>query len=73
MYRIATDKILHFLVGYTIAFTVMEWLSWIVAIVAVVVVGLAKELYDIKRTGFDEIDLLFTIIGGFMPIIIKIL
>jgi len=68
---IARDKIIHFLAGFIAGFT-GGWLAYvfihkymiIAAILFAAIAGLLKEVYDIKRTGFDKVDLLATVIGG---------
>lgn len=59
------DKILHFLCGLCIAFVIVAATAPIYGIIAVTVLGLAKEVYDYFDYGvFDNKDMLATILGG---------
>jgi uncharacterized membrane protein YccC len=61
-----TDKLLHLLVGYTIALTVGLWLPvW--GLVAGIIAGATKELiYDkaLGRGTYDVVDFLCTVAGA---------
>tara|TARA_R110002167_G_scaffold196450_3_gene399369 strand:- start:256 stop:474 length:219 start_codon:yes stop_codon:yes gene_type:complete len=62
--KIGIDKILHFLVG-----------GWIYAssgsLLVVALIGILKEMFDEKDYGgFDLIDFLYTIGGGFVMCLI---
>tara|TARA_R110002074_G_scaffold87945_4_gene194069 strand:- start:3201 stop:3419 length:219 start_codon:yes stop_codon:yes gene_type:complete len=62
--KIGIDKILHFLVG-----------GWIYAssgsLLVVALIGILKEMFDEKDYGgFDLIDFLYTIGGGFVMYLI---
>lgn len=72
-YLIPVDKANHFIVGTIIYVLASFILSPIFAIIPVVIVGLAKEIYDyITKTGTpDMIDLLFTILGALPPLILN--
>lgn len=64
MKNIPTDKLLHFLVGFTV-FTVFQYFG-IYSLIFVILLGLFKEMYDKKSYGvFDKLDLVFTFVGGF--------
>ena len=63
---IAQDKILHLIAGgVTCAMSYLAPLPVDLCLESAFVVGLAKEIYDIPRTGFDVEDLMFTTLGGF--------
>ena len=62
--KIGIDKILHFLIG-----------GWIYAasgsLMVVALIGLLKEVFDEREYGgFDIVDFLFTIGGGFIMYLI---
>jgi len=59
-----TDKILHFIAGLVVySIFVQLGVTW--GIVAVLVAGFGKELYDLVSYGvFDEWDFFWTIAGG---------
>jgi len=74
MPKIDRDKKVHFFAGILAGFT-GGWLVYVfthgnkVEIIAGVitlafVIGCLKEIYDIKKTGFDKMDLLATVVGG---------
>lgn len=74
MIKIARDKKVHFAAGAFAGF-LGGWLVYVFthggkveviagAITLAFVAGCLKEIYDIKKTGFDKMDLLATIIGG---------
>jgi hypothetical protein len=59
---IANDKKLHFVVSASIVLAIWQIVSgWSVLIA--VLVGISKEVYDKKTTGFDTKDLLFDVYG----------
>ena len=62
---IPQDKIMHFLVGLLIASLTAIAFNPAWGILSAAIIGLSKELYDLKRTGFDLRDLLMTAAGGF--------
>ena len=55
------DRILHtlvscFITGLALAFVqTLAW-GWIIAAGVCLAVGIGKEIYDIRRTGFDWVD-----------------
>lgn len=64
-----TDKILHFTAGSAISGLTYELTkknenAVLYSIAAGTIAGIAKETYDINRTGFDNKDLAYTIIGS---------
>ena len=61
-----TDKILHLLFGFIIAWRLTDInVHWIIALVVVILFGVAKEVYDYKSYGlFDWKDMVATISGG---------
>ena len=72
-YLIPVDKANHFIVGTIIYVLASFILSPLLAIIPVIIIGLAKEIYDyITKTGTpDMIDLLFTILGALPPLILN--
>lgn len=61
---IPIDKITHALAGAAIAAALMPW-GVIPAVLAVVVAGVGKEVWDAQGHGTpDRIDALVTVIGG---------
>jgi hypothetical protein len=72
---IPTDKINHFIAGTIIyLFSQFIFTMW-VALIPVIVIGTAKEVYDyISKRGTPDInDLLFTIYGAMPIFAIKLL
>ena len=61
-----TDKILHLLFGFIIAWRLIDInIHWIIALVVVILFAVAKEVYDYKSYGlFDWKDMIATISGG---------
>jgi len=64
-----TDKILHFsagsaISGLTYELTKKDKNAVLYSIAAGTIAGIAKETYDRNRTGFDNKDLAYTIIGS---------
>ena len=59
---IPNDKKLHVFASLAIVLSLWQIIGWYAVIVAIVV-GVAKEIYDINRTGFDGADLLADLIG----------
>lgn len=70
--RIQQDKILHFLAGFFIctvaSLLISLWLGLILSFAA----GIGKEIYDlkIKKTFYSWPDMLATIIGGLIAILV---
>ncbi len=69
-----TDKILHLLFGFIIAWRLIDINAhWIIALVVVILFGVAKEVYDYKSYGiFDWRDLVATISGAIILILTDI-
>lgn len=69
------DKILHALIGFIIAWRLIDVnVHWIIALIIVIIFGAAKEIYDYKSYGlFDYKDMLATIIGGIALLITQLL
>ena len=69
-----TDKILHLLFGFIIAWRLIDInVHWIIALVVVILFGVAKEVYDYKSYGlFDWRDLVATISGAIILILTDI-
>ena len=68
-----TDKILHFSAGFGVSGITYEFTNKLTnnqnkafwySLGAGTIAGIAKETYDINRTGFDNKDLAYTIIGS---------
>jgi hypothetical protein len=60
-----TDKWFHFLGGIAAAVTVAVFFGAVPGLVAAIVVGLAKEIYDhFFRGTVDAVDFLATALGG---------
>lgn len=68
------DKLLHALVGYVIASTlILSGITWVIALFVVIIFAVGKEIYDQwKYKGFDYKDLVATLLGGVVYIIIEI-
>ena len=65
------DKILHLIVGFIVGAVVHYFtLGTLWALVAVIAVGVGKEIYDlnIKKTMFDFFDMFATLLGGWLGI-----
>lgn len=61
-----TDKLLHFLVGAVIGFTVSILFGWILSGIVVVLAAIGKEVYDkfVPEHTVDKWDAVSTIAGG---------
>jgi len=74
---LAYDKWLHGVVSFMLTVTVLAvaqfFLPWWVAIACVLVVGLCKELHDIKTTGFDWMDIVADCVGIVIAVCLWIL
>ena len=64
------DKLVHFLCGLVIALTVGLYTAPCIGLIAAVLAGVAKEIYDIKGTKFNILDFVYTSFGGFLGILI---
>ena len=58
------DKLVHFLCGLVIALAVGLFTAPYIGLIAAVLAGVAKEIYDIKRTKFNILDFVYTAFGG---------
>ena len=69
------DKILHALFGFIIAWRGLEiGIYWWLCLIIVIIVGVAKEVYDYKSYGlFDKRDMIATILGGIAFLITELL
>jgi len=68
---IAADKANHFIAGTVIYCLSLFLLSPLVALIPVIVIGAAKEVYDEKKKkgGADIWDFLYTVAGA-LPVLI---
>ena len=67
------DKILHFIMGWLIVLSIIPIYGIFAGIIALVVAAVGKEIYDQwKYKGFDYRDLIATLLGGLVYIIIQI-
>jgi len=68
-FEVAEDKAIHSLVCFiiVIVFNLIVGLFW--ASIIALVIGVIKELLDIKTTGFDKKDLLADVIGIIVAVI----
>lgn len=67
------DKILHFIMGWLIVLSIIPIYGIVTGIIALVVAAVGKEIYDQwKYKGFDYKDLIATLLGGLVYIIIQI-
>ena len=64
------DKIVHFLCGLVISLVVGLFTASYIGLIAAVLAGVAKEIYDIKRTKFNILDFVHTAFGGLSGILI---
>ena len=72
---IAQDKILHFIAGALIAGLVGYFTAPVAGFVAAALVGLIKELYDMRHPAkhtADVLDFVATVLGGFAVTLILI-
>ena len=66
------DKILHFIMGWLIVLSIITIYGIVTGIIALVVAAVGKEIYDQwKYKGFDYKDLIATLLGGLVYIIIQ--
>ena len=72
-YMPRVDRLMHFFVGTLIFIFAQLFVAEWVALITVSVIATGKELYDefIKKTQFDLVDLLFTILTGLILTIFK--
>ena len=70
-----TDKILHLLFGFIIAWRLIDInIHWIIALVVVIIFGVGKEIYDYKSYGlFDYKDMIATISGGIILLLTQLM
>ena len=71
---IGSDKYLHFIVGMILAAIVRLHVGALAALVAVVIVMIAKECIDhfVRKENFDLTDALFGVMGGVVMLILMI-
>lgn len=69
------DKILHALIGFIIAWRLIDVnVHWIIALIIVIIFGAAKEVYDYKSYGlYDWKDMFATITGGVLLLLTEII
>ena len=70
-----TDKVLHFLAGAVIGFSVTELLGWMVGILSVIVAAIGKEVYDKYHPNHtvDIYDAVATLLGGGFVILVYLI
>ena len=70
-----TDKILHLLFGFIIAWRLIDInIHWMLSIVIVIIFAVGKELYDYKSYGlFDWKDMIATISGGIILLLTQLM
>lgn len=64
------DKLVHFLCGLVISLVVGLFTASYIGLIAAVLAGVAKEIYDIKRTKFNILDFVYTAFGGLLGTLI---
>lgn len=64
------DKLVHFLCGLVIALAVGLFTAPYIGLIASALAGVAKEIYDIKRTKFNILDFVYTAFGGLLGTLI---
>lgn len=64
------DKLVHFLCGLVIALVVGLFTDPYIGLTAAVLAGVAKEIYDIRRTKFNILDFVYTAFGGLLGTLI---
>ncbi len=64
------DKLVHFLCGLVISLVVGLFAAPCIGLIAAVLAGVAKEIYDIKRTKFNILDFVYTAFGGLLGTLI---
>ena len=69
-----TDKILHLLLGFIIAWRLIDInIHWMLLMVIVIIFAVGKEVYDYKSYGlFDYKDMIATISGGIILLLTTI-
>ena len=71
MKYIPIDKLLHFLVGFTIAVIITTFSNPMYGLLYGAIAALGKELYDeYSYKGFDVYDLLMTLIGTIFGVLL---
>jgi len=60
------DKLVHFFCGLVISLVVGLFTASYIGLIAAVLAGVAKEIYDIKRTRFNILDFVYTAFGGLL-------
>lgn len=67
--QIPKDKLLHYIAGTFLG--LIGLYNWWLGLVVVIVVGIGKEIYDIKYKGTPEVDDVYaTILGGLFTLIV---
>lgn len=71
---IGSDKYLHFIVGMMVAAIMRLHVGALAALIAVVIVMIAKECIDhfVRKENFDLTDALFGVMGGLVTLILMI-
>jgi hypothetical protein len=61
---IAKDKLLHFIVGFFLFNGLALVMPFLYAFIITAIIAIGKEINDLKSTGIDYIDILFTLLPG---------
>ena len=68
-YLLRPDRLKHFFVGTLLFLVITLTFGNLIGLTIVFLVGLGKEIHDIKTSGFDIVDLIYTIAVGVVIII----
>ena len=63
------DRLQHFFYGFFLFKIALFFVAPIIALAIVFIIALAIEIKDIKTSGFDVIDILFTVLTGIILVI----
>ncbi len=63
---LSKDKMLHFFYGSLFSFVAIHFMDGRLAVLAIFVLAVLKELYDMKKTGFSVADIAFTTVPAIL-------
>jgi len=63
------DRLQHFFYGFFLFKLALFFVAPIIALAIVFIIALAIEIKDIKTSGFDVIDILFTVLTGLILVL----